>query len=416
MGFRMHRLGVRLWSVGLAVLGCALTLLVASSAKAQTVTVGQLFAPNLSCATFTLLQTSVSSGTSYVVPAPGVITSWSFQTDSTPVTGLKLKVGHSVGGYDYMITREATAYTVISHTVNTYPASIPVQAGDLIGIYETGGDCAAHPLSASDVVAGTGMDAPPGTTTTFGTVDHGSRLPVSARVTLQPGVSSISPPSGSTAGGTPVTITGHDFTDASAVSFGGVHAPFRINSETSITAQSPPEPPGPVDVTVTTAGGDSPATSADQFHYIPPVVVTVIAPSSGPRTGGTTVRIAGSGFTGASAVRFGNNQVARFTVDSDSLITALAPSASLGTVDVTVTAAGGQSVTSAADQFTFLQVCVVPKLKDKKLKAVTKALKGAHCKLGKVSPNGHTTGRVKRQSPKPGTILPVDTKVNIKLV
>ncbi len=69
----------------------------------------------------------------------------------------------------------------------------------------------------------------------------------------------------------------------------------------------------------------------------------------------------------------------------------------------------------AADRFTFVKRCVVPKLKGKKLKAAKKALKKAHCSLGKVKPQGTKTGKVKKQKPKGGAVLPAGSKVNIKL-
>ncbi|MGW0672959.1 IPT/TIG domain-containing protein [Streptomyces sp. NPDC002746] len=47
---------------------------------------------------------------------------------------------------------------------------------------------------------------------------------------------------------------------------------------------------------------------------------------------------------------------ASFTVDSDTQITATAPAGTPGTVDVTVTTAGGASTVSAADQF----ACIAP--------------------------------------------------------
>jgi beta-lactam-binding protein with PASTA domain len=70
-----------------------------------------------------------------------------------------------------------------------------------------------------------------------------------------------------------------------------------------------------------------------------------------------------------------------------------------------------------ADQFTYT-ACTVPKLKGKKLKAAKKALAKADCKLGKVKKlKGATTktGKVKKQSPKPGTILAPGAKVRVKL-
>ncbi|MFZ0667991.1 MAG: IPT/TIG domain-containing protein [Acidimicrobiales bacterium] len=82
--------------------------------------------------------------------------------------------------------------------------------------------------------------------------------------------------------------------------------------------------------------------------------VTQVAPDFGPASGGTTVTITGSGFTGATSVDFGPGApAAGFTVDSDSQITATAPAESVGTVDVTVTTPISTSSTSSADQYTF---------------------------------------------------------------
>jgi hypothetical protein len=83
-----------------------------------------------------------------------------------------------------------------------------------------------------------------------------------------PTVTSISPTSGPTAGGTTVTITGTGFTGATAVSFGGTAAAsFSFVSDTSMTAVSPAGT-GTVDVTVTGPGGTSATSSADQFTYL----------------------------------------------------------------------------------------------------------------------------------------------------
>ena len=83
-----------------------------------------------------------------------------------------------------------------------------------------------------------------------------------------PAVTGLSPASGPTAGGAQVTITGTGFTGATEVDFGGVKATgFQVNSATQITAASPAEFAGAVDVRVTTAGGTSTTSSADQFTY-----------------------------------------------------------------------------------------------------------------------------------------------------
>jgi len=171
-----------------------------------------------------------------------------------------------------------------------------------------------------------------------------------------PKIMSISPTSGSATGGTLVTIRGESLTGTSQVLFGTVAASsFTVNSATQITALSPAGS-GTVDVTVTTPGGTSPTSTADQFTYlvVPPIpAITSISPTSGPATGGTTVTLTGSGFTGASQVRFGPAAASSFTVNSTTQITAVSPAGS-GTVQVRVTTPGGTSATSNADRFTYL--------------------------------------------------------------
>ncbi len=167
-----------------------------------------------------------------------------------------------------------------------------------------------------------------------------------------PTITSISPASGSTAGGTSVTITGTNLSSTSAVSFGGTGATYAINSDTSVTATAPAGT-GTVDLRVTTIGGTSATSAADQFTYVTGPAVTSISPSSGPAAGGTSVTITGTGFTGATAVKFGAIAATSFTVNSATQITATSP-ANAGTLDVRVTTPGGTSATSPADQFTFV--------------------------------------------------------------
>ena len=88
-----------------------------------------------------------------------------------------------------------------------------------------------------------------------------------------------------------------------------------------------------------------------QAQFGPPTV-TNVNPNTGPTSGGTSVTITGTNFSGATAVRFGSNAAGSFTVDSATQITATSP-AGVGTVDVTVTTAGGTSAISSGDRFTY---------------------------------------------------------------
>jgi alpha-tubulin suppressor-like RCC1 family protein len=83
-----------------------------------------------------------------------------------------------------------------------------------------------------------------------------------------PTVTGVAPAEGPRAGGTTVTISGKEFTGASAVKFGGTAAAsFTVDSDTSITAVSPAGT-GTVDVTVSGPGGESATASGDQFTYV----------------------------------------------------------------------------------------------------------------------------------------------------
>lgn len=135
-----------------------------------------------------------------------------------------------------------------------------------------------------------------------------------------------------TLSGTPTVAGSYNFTVTTKDSSTGAGAPF-----TSSHAYS-----------VTVAAGATP-------------VVSAIAPSSGPSTGGTTVTITGTGFGGATAVAFGGTAATAYTVNSATQITATAP-AGTGTVDIRVTTAGGTSPTSAADQFTYVVAPAIPSL------------------------------------------------------
>lgn len=170
-----------------------------------------------------------------------------------------------------------------------------------------------------------------------------------------PTVTGVSPGSGSPAGGTGVTITGAGLSGATRVTFGAAPAVFVVNSDTSITASAPAtEEAATVDVRVTTAGGTSARVSADRFSYVVSrPVVRSISPGSGSVDGGDEVTITGSSLSSATSVSFGG-VAASFWVNDDTSLTAYAPAASAGTVDVTVTSFGLRSATSTADRFTYL--------------------------------------------------------------
>ncbi len=109
--------------------------------------------------------------------------------------------------------------------LQTFTTNLPIHAGQLIGIDSSNSTSrigAAAPGGSHYV--GFSPILPNGVSTAAfdaGVMEFG----FNAVVQPAPGVTSISPTSGSTAGGTVVTITGHDFQGSTdAVSFGGVPA------------------------------------------------------------------------------------------------------------------------------------------------------------------------------------------------
>ena len=147
---------------------------------------------------------------------------------------------------------------------------------------------------------------------------------------------------GSVVGGTTVTISGSNLSDATAVDFGGIPAAsITVNSNSSITAVSPASSPGSVTVTVTSPEGTSAAAYTPQFVYLSAPTVSAVGPAAGPLAGGNTVEIIGSGLTYASGSGFRRRsghglRFANFDTDNTLFVTSPA-GMSLGAVDVTVT-------------------------------------------------------------------------------
>ncbi len=159
-----------------------------------------------------------------------------------------------------------------------------------------------------------------------------------------PSVSSVSPTSGPTTGGTAVTIIGTSFTGATAVTFSGTAATsFTVNSSTQISAITPARTVGGAQVIVTTSGGTSTNPVFFTYHAASPPSVSSVNPTSGPTTGATVVTITGSNFTGATTVTFSGTAATSFTVNSSTQITATTPPRPPGTALVVVTTPAGTS-------------------------------------------------------------------------
>src|ERR1039458_10202848 len=158
-----------------------------------------------------------------------------------------------------------------------------------------------------------------------------------------PTVTSVSPNSGTTAGGTAVTITGANFAVGATVTFGSASATnVVVVSGTQITATTPAGSAGAVMVTVSNPGGQSGAL-AGAFTYIAPPTVTSVSPNTGPVAGGTAVTLTGTNFAAGATVTFGGTAATNVVVVNGTTITATTPAHAAGSVAVTVTNSNGLS-------------------------------------------------------------------------
>jgi hypothetical protein len=173
--------------------------------------------------------------------------------------------------------------------------------------------------------------------------------------TVAPTITSVSPSSGTTVGGTVVTITGTEFVSGATVTLGGTAASnVTVVSSTSITATTPAHATGTVNVVVTDSNGSG--TLANGFTYSnPALTVTAISPVSGSTAGGTAVTITGTGFVSGATVTLGSTAANNVTVVSGTSIVATTPAVPAGVASVVVTNPGGQSGT-LTNGFTYVNL------------------------------------------------------------
>jgi len=169
--------------VSLAVLVAALAG--GGSTAAGSVTIGQTGSdPFTGCVgvnTYDLLQPTITTGTSYVVPAPGVITSWSHSARDELNQEVTMKLWRLVSGNTYRAIGHDGPRPLTAGVVNTFSGiSIPVQAGEVLGLnVSAGAYTACHFPAPGDTVLQSAMNAADGQEATFAAVS-GFRANVSA--------------------------------------------------------------------------------------------------------------------------------------------------------------------------------------------------------------------------------------------
>ena len=335
----------------LVFLALVVSAVCAAAAQAAVVTVGSpllgTFTPapygGEEGATYTNLSID-EPGTNFAAsPVDGRIVSWTEEASEGPA--IRMSVLRRAGGTSYAAVGKSAPQSIASAGENTFPADLPIEKGDLVGLDIGKGDFLGIIRSFTGRLG-------------YWEPQIDEAIPASIKASEE-----------------------------------GV--------EVGINVQVQPSP-----------------------------TITGLGTVSGPPSGGTTVLIAGTDFEGASVVRFGSTPASNFTVDSEGQISAIAPAAVSGPVTVSVTTIAGTA--TSGQQFTYqdpvtqsptpisapVKTCTVPKLKGKTLKVSKRKIKGAGCKVGKVTRRKGaraSTGKVVAQNKKPGTVLPVGTVVMVTL-
>lgn len=180
----------------------------------------------------------------------------------------RLRVLRPLGGSNFSAVSSSAAVTAFGPGLEAFPAALPVQAGDLIGLDAASGQQVGTILSSVSSLAAWNPPLSEGESRPYTEAgDGGYEFAFNAVVQPAPTVNVVSPSRGTFRGGTRVTISGADLTGASSVTFGGTPALFNVNSESQIVAVAPTaNKPGRVPIAVTTLAGTASGTAAS-FDY-----------------------------------------------------------------------------------------------------------------------------------------------------
>jgi hypothetical protein len=255
----------------------AVCLAFAGAAQASVISIGSVLPQKFEPTEFGRVQTFFNtalpeSGANLSSPVNGAIVRWRVQGASGGPFFLRVLHPNGKGGYEAAGTSQGA--TPPDESLQTFSTNLKVRAGDLIGIDPT------NPTDKIGVAEASGAKyetifPPPfdGSVVAPSETRDGKEIELSAEIQPEPEVTLVSPPFGPVTGGTVVTITGKNFTNANEVKFGSTPVGFTVDSDTEITATAPKAlRPGKVDVLVTTFAGTNPNTHFDDYVYTACVV------------------------------------------------------------------------------------------------------------------------------------------------
>ncbi|MBS1894903.1 MAG: IPT/TIG domain-containing protein [Actinobacteria bacterium] len=226
-----------------------------------------------SCNTCVITNPIVPNGASDVSPVDGAIIRWHLNK-AVPGGAFRLRVLSRRGPEYVGAGRSAQVTTTSVSAVETFPAHLPIQAGDLIGLelensqseFLFGSSLGAEPVLLEPAIA----DGEPGTPPAWWPEAwwaKGADLPFNAEILLPPRIVSVTPGQGPGGGGNRVTIAGENFAEVTSVGFGSTEAAYTVDSESEITVTAPAGSAGSsVPVSVVTAAGRAEASNGYTYE------------------------------------------------------------------------------------------------------------------------------------------------------
>jgi hypothetical protein len=222
-----------------------------------------------------------TTGTTLTSPVDGAVVSFSVLGGVNPGTYRLRTVKPGESPTSWFFGKEAPAVAAIPNAgVQAYPASLPIKAGETIGL-------SMNSTAALAFKEGVGRSSfweiePPESGHSLG-LSSVEVWGFDAEIQPAPTVTALGVASGPTAGGTAVSIIGTDFTSVTGVTFGGVPAAsVSVTSEGALTAVAPARATaGAVTVTVTTIAGKGSAPQAFTYEAPPvtPLPIVTVTPT-----------------------------------------------------------------------------------------------------------------------------------------
>jgi uncharacterized repeat protein (TIGR01451 family) len=181
-----------------------------------------------------------SAAPSYAAPSDGVITTWSYQSNTT-AGDVKLKVFRPTATPGTFLTLGDSRQTVPASTLNSFAARISVKAGDVLGltVLSAGMACVAPGASSGDIawndgsIMGPGGDPSPGTVHTFGIGPFSSfRTDIAASLEPDADGDGFGDETQDRCPGTPGSVQGCPNADLSVTKFG---IPGKVNAGENVS-------------------------------------------------------------------------------------------------------------------------------------------------------------------------------------